>query len=106
MKCSEFSGLVPSFLNDSLDDTSLREFLEHYDSCQGCREELEIQFLIEKVFNEMAVTDGINLQKDLPEYIGRERKLLKYRSRLTSAAVLMELTAVIALVLTAILYFS
>lgn len=106
MKCKDFSGMVPAFLKDTLDDTSLREFLEHYDSCQGCREELEIQFLIERVFNEMGVADGINLHKDLPEYIGKERKLLKKRSRLTSVAVLMELTAVIAVVLTAILFFS
>lgn len=106
MTCKEFTDMVPAFLEDTLDDISLREFLEHYDKCQGCREELEIQFLIDRVFNRMGVADGINLEKDLPDYIDRERKLVVNRFRLSGAAVLMELLAIAVFVLTAVLYLT
>ena len=104
MKCSEFSGLVPSFLNDTLDDTSLREFLEHYDSCQGCREELEIQYLVDKVFNQMDAGEEVNLSKDLPEYIEKEKKLLNTRKRLSITAAVFESAAIAAAIVTVILY--
>ena len=55
MKCKEFVGMVPAFLEDSLDDATLQEFLDHYDGCQGCREEVEIQYLIDRVFNDKRV---------------------------------------------------
>ena len=104
MKCKEFTGLVPAFLEDSLDDTTLQEFLDHYDSCQGCREEVEIQYLIDRVFNDKRVDNGINLEKDLPEYINNERRQLAYRTKLVNAAFVLELTAVVVAVVTAILY--
>ncbi len=104
MKCKEFTGLVPAFLEDSLDDTTLQEFLDHYDGCQGCREEVEIQYLIDRVFNDKRVDNGINLEKDLPEYINNERRQLAYRTKLVNAAFVLELTAVVVAVVTAILY--
>ena len=106
MKCKEFTGMVPAFLNDSLDDATLQEFLNHYDGCQGCREEVEIQYLIDRVFNDKRVDDGINLEKDLPEFISRERRQLTYRTKLVNAAFVLELTAIVIAVLTAILYIS
>ncbi len=106
MKCKDFAGMVPAFLDDSLDDTSLRAFLDHYDRCKGCKEELEIQFLVNKVFNEMEVTDGINLEKDLPEFVNRERKLLHYRMRLGNAAAILEMSAVVAVILMTVLFLS
>ena len=41
--CKTFSGMISSFLSGTLEDDSLREFLEHYDKCENCREEVEIQ---------------------------------------------------------------
>ena len=106
MKCKEFTGMVPAFLEDTLDDSTLQAFLDHYDSCQGCREEVEIQYLIDRVFNDKRVDTGINLEKDLPEYINSERKRLAYRTKLVNAAFVLELIAVVFAILTAILYIS
>ncbi|MBE6006454.1 MAG: zf-HC2 domain-containing protein [Sarcina sp.] len=106
MTCKDYTDLVPAFLKDRLDDTTLRDFLDHYDVCETCREEVEIQYLIDQVFHEMGVADGINLAKDLPAYIDKERKRLDYRQKLTTAAVSLELAAIVAALLTAMLYLS
>ena len=46
MDCKEFRGLIRAFLDDSLDEFRLAEFLDHYDECEDCRDELRIQYLI------------------------------------------------------------
>ena len=45
-----------------------------------------------------------DLEKDLPEYINNERRQLAYRTKLVNAAFVLELTAVVVAVVTAILY--
>ena len=46
MDCKEFNGLIHDFLNDRLNETELSEFLAHIESCDNCRDELRIQYLI------------------------------------------------------------
>ena len=45
MTCKEVEKWIPLFLRDDLDTDDLREFMEHIDKCEECREELSIQFL-------------------------------------------------------------
>lgn len=106
MTCKEFSGMIPAFLEESLDDIFLREFLHHYDSCRGCREEVEIQYLIDRAFDGEKISEGINLAKDLPAFIEKERRSVAVRSGLSNAASSLELIAVITAIVTAILYLS
>ena len=49
MTCKEISGMIPAFFDDTLDNESLRVFLNHLDRCKTCREELEIQYLVIRV---------------------------------------------------------
>ena len=44
MTCKEVEKWIPLFLRDDLDTDDLREFMEHIDKCEECREELSIQF--------------------------------------------------------------
>ena len=106
MNCKEFSGMIPSFMNDTLDDASLSAFLEHHHRCAECREELEIQYLVSKAFDQMEEGEEINLSRDLPAYIELERQRLLTRGRLTAAAVVMEILAVAATVVSAFLFFA
>ena len=41
MDCKTFEKLIPDFLDDTLDNRTVKEFLRHYDSCSSCREELK-----------------------------------------------------------------
>ena len=51
MNCSEFNSNIKSFNDGSIDDDILEEYINHYKSCSQCREELEIYYLIHKVFD-------------------------------------------------------
>ena len=55
MTCKDFSGMIPDFFNDRLDNASLKAFLDHHRTCKGCREELEIQYLVGRAFEQMEV---------------------------------------------------
>jgi len=104
MTCKEISGMIPAFFDDTLDNESLRVFLNHLDRCKTCREELEIQYLVIRVFNHMDAGGEVNLSRDLPAYIEQERRLLLKRERLAAAAGMMEIAAVITFVITCIIF--
>lgn len=46
MTCREAEGMVIPYIEHTLDDDSLGEFLLHIDNCENCREELEIYFTV------------------------------------------------------------
>lgn len=104
MTCKEFSSMVPGFLDDTLDNESLRLFLSHLDSCKNCKEELEIQYLVKRVFDEKSLGEELNLSKDLPAFIDKERNLLRARRRLSYTAAAFESIAIAAAIVTVILY--
>lgn len=104
MTCKEFSSMLPGFLDDTLDNDSLRLFLNHLDECGNCKEELEIQYLVKRVFDEKSLGEELNLSKDLPAFIEKERDLLRRRRRLSVTAAVFESVAIVAAIVTAILY--
>lgn len=104
MTCKDFSGMIPAFFEDQLENAPLREFLEHYHDCENCREELEIQYLVKMAFEQMESGEEINLAKDLPEFIERSRYRLDRRVRLGRTAAGMEIAAAVLFVITAAVY--
>ena len=104
MTCKDFSSMLPGFLDDTLDNNALRLFLNHLDECENCKEELEIQYLVKRVFDEKSLGEELNLSKDLPAFIEKERDLLRKRRRLSVTAAVFESIAIAAAIVTAILY--
>ena len=47
MTCRDAQRLVTPYINGSITDQELEEFLKHIDSCPDCREELEIYFTVD-----------------------------------------------------------
>ena len=48
MTCKEAENLVTPYIRHELEDDQLmEEFLDHIDSCENCREELEIYYTVE-----------------------------------------------------------
>ncbi len=88
--------MISDFIDDGLEDASLAAFIDHLNTCENCREELSIQFLIEKGFEKLDTGGTINLNRDMKEYIELETKRLKSRRRLRRTAVRMELLSVSA----------
>ena len=104
MTCKTFSGMISSFLAGTLEDESLREFLEHYDKCENCREEVEIQYLVSRAFDHMDEKEVINLSKDLPALVERERSGMVFRSRLGYTAYTLEILTLILVILTVFVF--
>ena len=46
LNCREFESYIPAFIDKKLDFKTMEEFRKHYESCEACREELSIQFLV------------------------------------------------------------
>ena len=47
MTCREVERLVMPYINGSITDEELEGFLEHIETCENCREELEIYFTVD-----------------------------------------------------------
>ena len=47
--CREAERLVMPYINGSITDGELKEFLKHIETCEECREELEIYFTVDVV---------------------------------------------------------
>lgn len=46
MDCLTFRKNINAYLEDRLSDEELNIFLQHLESCESCREELEINFIV------------------------------------------------------------
>ena len=67
MECKEFTGLIPDFLHDALDETKLSEFLSHVDECENCMDELRIQYLIYEGLERLETGATFDVDKDLSD---------------------------------------
>ncbi|MCI6756074.1 MAG: zf-HC2 domain-containing protein [Lachnospiraceae bacterium] len=86
-----FEKLIPDFLQDRLDNNTEKAFLEHYDHCRSCREELSIQFLVYAGLPKLETGETFHLQNELNERIEQARETNLHRKRLGSAAVVLEI---------------
>ncbi len=65
MKCKEAEKLIPLFLDEDLENEDLREFMEHIEKCEECKEELTIQFLVLEGVARLETGNVFDLQKEL-----------------------------------------
>lgn len=67
MKCDEFVKLIPDFIGRTLEEDYFEGFIQHAKSCESCKDELEIYYMI-KVGLERIETDSsksFDIQSDL-----------------------------------------
>lgn len=76
MTHKEAERSIPSFLDESMDNLELAEFLDHIDRCSDCKEELSIQFLVNRGLQSLSEGDEFNLKGEL------DKKLSKAHARL------------------------
>ena len=82
MTCKEAEKLIPYFLKDDLDADDLREFMEHMDKCEECREELSIQFLVLEGMARLESGNVFDLQNELKSRMEEAEHILKLRESL------------------------
>lgn len=84
MTCIEAEKLVIPYIEDKLSLPELEEFMEHIRTCEKCREELEIYYMVDvglKKLDEDGGTYDIagDLRRKLEESAGILRRLLMFR---------------------------
>ena len=98
MNCKEFAVAIPRFLEDELPDRQMPGFLEHFETCDECNEELQIQFLVKEGIARLEDAADFNLSGELAEKVEEHKKILK-RKRIGDLIIYcMEGIAVIAVI--------
>lgn len=58
MTCKEAESLVMPFIHHELPETKLEDFLEHIETCENCREELEIYYTVDVGIRQLDADTG------------------------------------------------
>lgn len=103
MTCKDADKLIPSFLDDDLDNQELSDFLSHVDECPECREELTIQFLVKVGMRRLEDGNTFNLRQELDNLLIDAKRKLKFRKRLVASSYCLELAVLIMSVVTIVL---
>ena len=96
MDCRIAEEMVSKYINHTLPLNDLEDFLEHYDECRECRDELSIQYLIHTGLARLETGEVFNLQKELAAYVALERGRLFRRERNVKLTALYELFTLLA----------
>ena len=86
--------MIPQFETDFLEDQELQAFLKHYSTCEACREELSIRYLVQKGLPNLESGKTFHLQQEVDRGIREAEIRLQRRSRLEHAAYTMEIGAI------------
>ncbi len=99
MDCKEYEKMIPDYIAHRMRFRRLKEFCDHTDSCQNCREELEIQFLVSAGMARLEEGDSFDLKGELEDGLVTAHKELRSHERWMNSGFIMEL--VVALILIA-----
>ena len=58
MTCVEAEKMVVPYMKDELSPTELEDFLDHIKTCDNCREELEIHYMVDVGLKKLDEADG------------------------------------------------
>lgn len=81
MKCNEFEKMIPRYLKNELKDRDLKEYLSHVNSCDSCKEEMTIQYLITEGMQRLEEGNTFDVEKELGDKMHQSMKHLE-RKRL------------------------
>ncbi|MCM1192256.1 MAG: zf-HC2 domain-containing protein [Butyrivibrio sp.] len=93
MDCKEFEKLIPGFIQDGLDYSSMKRFCQHMEQCDNCREELVIQFLVTEGVQRLEDGRAFDLQKELDRRLSRIKKKIKVHGNMIRLGIVMEIGA-------------
>ena len=99
IECKTFERQINAFMKDRLTPAQTQRFLQHYDSCRSCNDELSVQFLINVGMEKLETGETLNLQKELTEYCAEEHKKSRMRSFLAICSMGMEVLTFIAFIM-------
>lgn len=93
MNCKEFEKLIPDFMRDRLDYSSMKRFCEHMEQCSSCKEELVIQLLVTEGVQRLEDGRAFDLQKEMDQRISRIKRKIKLHGNMIRLGIAMEIAA-------------
>lgn len=78
MDCKEYEHLIPDFIDKKLDYAMTKRFVEHWKGCPNCKEELNIQFLIEEGLIRLEEGSAFDLQKEMRELLVEANRKVRF----------------------------
>lgn len=105
MDCKEFEKLVPDFIHKKLDFVTTKRFAEHLHTCPNCKEELNIQFLIDEGLIRLEEGSAFDLQTEMRELLKDADKKVRFHEsflrtgRIVEFFVFLGIAIVVALII-------
>ncbi|MBQ7775702.1 MAG: zf-HC2 domain-containing protein [Lachnospiraceae bacterium] len=81
MDCKEFERLILEFIGKKMDYAMTKRFVEHLHNCPNCKEELNIQFLIEEGLVRLEEGSAFDLQKEMRDLLGEAGRKVRFHER-------------------------
>lgn len=97
MDCKDYERQIPNFINQKLDYPTLRKFCKHIETCDNCKEELTIQFLVAEGLQRMEEGESFDLQKELYHRLDEANKRIDLHHKMMNVGVAVELTGIFAM---------
>ena len=79
--CVEAEKMVVPYMKDELSPTELEDFLDHIHTCENCREELEIHYMVDVGLKKLDEADGTyDIVGDLKRKVAESYRSLRHIS--------------------------
>ncbi len=95
MNCKDFEQMIPLYLHNELRGKELETFIKHLVSCDSCKEELTIQYLITEGMHRLEDGNTLDVEKELSEKLGQSIHYLKVKKRLHIISTVFKIAGVI-----------
>lgn len=105
MNCKEVQTLIPKYIDGTISDTELEEFLSHISSCDMCYEELEITYIIKEALVKIDENPNapFNIRNMLKKKLKASENYIKRMKKFHSCAAGIYVTAELSLMLVVII---
>jgi len=96
MTCKEFEKIIPDYMQKKLDFMMEKKFVEHLHACPSCKEELNIQFLVEEGLIRLEDGSAFDLQKEMKELLKESDKKVKVHEKAIRIGKIVEIIVMVA----------
>lgn len=97
MDCKECERLIPDFIEGNLEYFSLKHFCDHIKSCQECKEELTIQFLVTEGMARLEDGDAFDLNRELDKRLEEAKRRINRSDKVLNFGALLELISMVGI---------
>lgn len=93
MDCKEFERLIPGFIEEKLDFSTMKRFIDHMEQCGSCKEELDIQLLVAEGVQRLEDGRAFDLQKELNRRLAEAKRRIRVSANMIRLGIAMEIAA-------------